>query len=241
MLKNTLLGYRFSFGFAMYFNSLGIRTNEMKRELEGKKVAILVETEYIHDEIEYYKAFFTKQGAKIDFLTYLWGEKERKIICDITDTENPESAIHMMTVKKDVSEVNPNDYAIVLIAANYVSCRLREIPPMGNLGSTDLLRSPSAVRFYASAMTNPEIVKGALCHGLWILTPNPELLKGRKVICHTVVLADVYNAGGIYVPDPSHVVVDNDLVTARSAADLEAYTDELLAAYKKINIKRECV
>ena len=68
------------------------------------------------------------------------------------------------------------------------------------------------------------------------MTPVPELLKGRKVICHTVVLADVVNAGGIYVPDESHVVVDKDLVTGRSAEDLEVYCESLLATFCKINV-----
>lgn len=139
-----------------------------------------------------------------------------------------------MTVKREVSNANPNDYAIVLCAANYVACRLREIPPMGSLADADLVRSPGAVRFMAGAMMNPQIVKGALCHALWILTPVPELLKGRRVICHTVVLADVLNAGAVYVPEPSHVVVDWDLVTARSAGDLELYGETLVATYNKI-------
>lgn len=206
----------------------------MCKELLGKKVAVLVETEYIHEEIEFYKEFFTKQGAEVEFMTYLWGNVNRKIICDITDTENPESNIHTMVVNKDIADCNPNDYAIVLVAANYVACRLREIPPMGSLASKDLLRSPSAVRFMASAMMNPFIIKGALCHALWLLTPVPELLKGRKVICHTVVLADICNAGAIYVPEPSHVVIDGDLVTARSVGDLQIYCQTLLSTYKDL-------
>ena len=86
----------------------------------------------------------------------------------------------------------------------------------------------------ASAMMNPYIVKGALCHALWILTPVPELLKNRRVICHTVVLANVINAGAVYVPDDSHVVIDRDLVTGRSAADIEAYCSALVNAYRNI-------
>lgn len=204
----------------------------MDKILSGKKVAVLVETEYIPQEITYYKEFFTSYGAEVDFMTYLWGDTERVIVSDVTEKgQMPET----MLVKKEIADCNPNDYAIVLTAANYVACRLREIPPMGSLGNTDLLRAPSAVRFMASAMMNPNIVKGALCHSLWILTPVPELLKGRKVICHTVVLADVHNAGAIYVPDETHVVVDRDLVTGRSAADLKLYCDTLLATYRKIN------
>lgn len=203
----------------------------MNKVLQGKKVAVLVETEYIADEVAYYNDFFTAQGAEVEFMTYLWGKPERVIVSDVTEVGQP---VESMVVKKEIADCNPNDYAIILTAANYVACRLREIPPMGSLGNTEVLRSPAAVRFMASAMMNPQIVKGALCHALWILTPVPELLKGRKVICHTVVLADVYNAGGIYVPDESHIVVDRDLVTGRSAADLQAYCETLLATYRKL-------
>ena len=203
----------------------------MDKILEGKKVAVLVETEYIPEEVNYYQDFFTKHGAQVDFLTYLWGASERVLVSDVDSVDKP---LQSMTVKNEVADANPNDYAIVLCAANYVACRLREIPPMGSLADPSLLRSPAAVRFMASAMMNPQIVKGALCHALWILTPVPELLRGRKVICHTVVLADVVNAGGIYVPDETHVVVDRDLVTGRSAADLELYTETILETYQKL-------
>lgn len=204
----------------------------MDKSLKGKKVAVLVETEYIPEEVNYYQTFFSQKGAQVDFLTQLWGKPERVLVSDVDSEDKP---LQRMVVKKEVSDANPNDYAIVLCAANYVACRLREIPPMGSLADPSLVRSPAAVRFMAGAMMNPQIVKGALCHALWILTPVPELLKDRKVICHTVVLADVLNAGGIYVPDPMHVVVDRDLVTARSAADLELYTETLLATYYKLS------
>lgn len=203
----------------------------MEKILTGKKVAVLVETEYIPEEINFYQTFFTKYGAQVDFLTYLWGKPERVLVSDV-DSES--KALEKMLVKKEIADANPNDYAIVLCAANYVACRLREIPPMGSLADASLVRSPAAVRFMASAMMNPKIVKGALCHALWLLTPVPELLKGRKVICHTVVLADIINAGAVYVPDPSHVVVDNDLVTARSAGDLELYGETLAATCNKL-------
>lgn len=204
----------------------------MDKSLKGKKVAVLVETEYIPEEVNYYQTFFSQKEAQVDFLTQLWGKPERVLVSDVDSEDKP---LQSMVVKKEVADANPNDYAIVLCAANYVACRLREIPPMGSLADPGLVRSPAAVRFMAGAMMNPQIVKGALCHALWILTPVPELLKDRKVICHTVVLADVLNAGGIYVPDPMHVVVDRDLVTARSAADLELYTETLLETYYKLS------
>ena len=58
---------------------------------------------------------------------------------------------------------------------------------------------------------------------LWILTPRPDLLAGRRVTCHRVVLADVINAGGIY--DLSPVVVDGDLVTGDSGDRVHDFID----------------
>ena len=121
---------------------------------------------------------------------------------------------------KDFQNINLEDYAAVIMAANYTSVRLRyfERPP-GQPFSPDMVRSAPAVQFFARAMANPRIIKGALCHGLWILTPNPELLKGRKVICHEVMLADVLNCGAQYIPPDAEnagVVVDRDLVTGHT-------------------------
>jgi protease I len=131
--------------------------------------------------------------------------------------------MYTLTVDRCVTQCSADDYDIVLCAANYVAVRLREIPPMGSLGSPEEVNTAPAVKFFADAMENKNIIKGALCHALWILTPNPHLLRGRKVICHTVVLADVINAGAVFIPSENHVVVDDDLVTGRSFADVEAY------------------
>lgn len=139
-----------------------------------------------------------------------------------------------MTITNEIANANPDDYAIILTGANYVGCRLREIPPMGSLGSVEELSTAPAVQFIAKAMQNKSVVKGFLCHALWLLTPMPELIKDRNVICHIVVLADIANAGGTFVPDESHVVVDDDMVTGRSAADIDKFCKMILKTYKEI-------
>lgn len=209
------------------------------RILEGKKIALLLETEYIAEEVNYYHSFFSALGAQVDDLTYLWGESQRTLVSDVVQ---PGQMPETMVVTKDIADAKVEEYDIVLCAANYVSCRLREIPPMGSLGSVDQLTTPPAVQFMIQAMDDSQIVKGALCHALWILTPAPRCLKGRKVICHTVVLADVVNAGGCYVPVDSHIVVDRDLVTGRSAADLKPYCQAILETWQSIHhsVKEEC-
>jgi len=157
------------------------------------------------------------------FLAYLWGKPSIDLVNDVDTPDRPVTDMHRLTVDMCVTEHDPSEFDIVICAANYVAVRLREVPPMGSLATPDLVSTAPAVRFYAKAMENKNILKAAMCHALWILTPRPDLLKGRRVICHTVVLADIHNAGATYVADPSHVVVDDDLVTARSFADMEPY------------------
>jgi protease I len=195
----------------------------MEKSLAGKRVALLVETEYIQDEIVYYQQQVEALGGELHLLTHLWGEPSKTFVNDCDNWQRPVTSMYALTVDRCVTQCSADDYDIVLCAANYVAVRLREIPPMGSLGSPAQVNTAPAVKFFADAMANPKIVKGALCHALWILTPNPQLLKGRRVICHTVVLADVINAGAEFVPAEDHVVVDNDLVTGRSFADVEAY------------------
>jgi len=207
----------------------------MDKPLQGKRVALLLETEYIYDEVLYYQQQVELLGGELHLLSYLWGEESKTFVNDCDSWDRPITSMHAITVDRCVTQSNVNDYDIVLCAANYVAVRLREIPPMGTLGSVDEVNSAPAVKFFADAMANPKIVKGALCHALWILTPNPQLLKGRKVICHTVVLADIINAGAVFVPSEDHVVVDEDLVTARSFADVEGYWNAIVRLAKEIN------
>ncbi len=182
--------------------------------LAGRKIAVLVESQYIPGEIEAYRYGFGTLGAEVHLMSRLWGNSSLTFVSEV---EQAGYTPQTLEVRIDFQNVTLEDYAAVIMAANYTSVRLRHfVPPSGQPVSPDLVRSAPAVQFFARAMQNPRIVKGPLCHGLWILTPYPELLKGRRVICHEVVLADVLNCGAVYVPQDAEnggVVVDGDLVT----------------------------
>ena len=204
------------------------------KKLEGKKIAVLVETEFIPEEIKAYQTHFAKLGATVHLMSRLWGNETVRFVSDIDEVEGeiPE----YLDVNIDFQNVNLNEYAAVIMAANYTSVRLRYFQPTdGYPISPEQIRTAPAVQFFAKAMANPKIIKGFLCHGLWILTPMPELLKGRQIICHEVVLADVINAGAIYVPpplnsqpnDPRNIVVDGDMVTGRAGSDVNAFIEEI--------------
>src|SRR5207249_3855254 len=61
----------------------------------------------------------------------------------------------------------------------------------------------------------PEILKGSICHGMWLVAPMPELVRGRKVTVHNNLIGDARNMGAEYV-DADVVVDGGDLVTGRT-------------------------
>ena len=80
-----------------------------------------------------------------------------------------------LDVTKDVGEVSPDDYDAVIVAANYTSVRLRwsEREDVTAANAAEVVRGVPAVRFFRQAMRNPDVIKGAACHGLWLLTTSP--------------------------------------------------------------------
>ena len=72
-----------------------------------------------------------------------------------------------------------------------------------------------ATAFLKRAFANKGIVKGINCHGMWLVSSAPELVRGRPVVGHINLLGDIRNMGAIYTD--RDVVVDGDLVTGRSA------------------------
>jgi protease I len=205
----------------------------MQKPLAGKKIGVLIESQYIPGEITTYQYAFEMLGAQVDFMSRLWGQPRATFISTV---ENAGETPMRMEVSIDFTQVRLEDYAAIIMAANYTSVRLRFFtPPEGQppIPSPAMVATAPAVQFFARAMENPKIVKGALCHGLWLLTPRPDLLQGRRVICHEVVLADVLNAGATFDWDDTGVVVDRDLVTGhdwhRVGVFVERIADTIVA------------
>ena len=66
---------------------------------------------------------------------------------------------------------------------------------------------------------------------MWLVSPMPELVRGRRVVAHPNLYGDVKNMGAIYTDQD--VVVDGDLVTARTGGHCHQFARriiELLAA-----------
>ncbi|GGK99671.1 DJ-1/PfpI family protein [Mangrovihabitans endophyticus] len=177
------------------------------------KVAVLLESDYYEHEIWYYSYRFPEEGIEVDYLTRLWGQPS------LTFTGHEYKAPFACDKSfEDMSDEQLRSYAAVIVPSAFVADRLRY--------SADLAQLPPATRFLQRAFAEPGIVKGVICHGLWLLSRTPELVRGRRVTCHPNLYGDALNMGAQYVDDD--VVTDGDLVTARTGAQAGLFARALI-------------
>ena len=75
------------------------------------------------------------------------------------------------------------------------------------------------------------LLKGIICHGLWLVSSDPELVKGRRLVCHNNLVGDAKAYGAIFTDED--VVVDGDLVTGRSGAHAHLFARQIIDLLSK--------
>ena len=194
--------------------------------LQGKKIGILIESDFYEPEIWYYQHRFAEEGAEVIFLTRLWGQSH----IDFKGHEYHISGIFSEQSLEGMSDEDLATFAAIIVPAGMVADRLRYTEDISNL--------PPATLFMERAFANKKIIKGIICHGMWLMAPMPELVKGRKVVVHNNLHGDAKNMGAIYVNED--VVVDGDFVTARTGGHCHFFARkiiELLQAKVEAEVK----
>jgi protease I len=186
--------------------------------LEGKKIGILMEGDYYEPEIWYYKLRFAEEGAEVHFLTRLWGQpsltfKGHEYHIPFECNESFEN----------MSDSGLRSYSAIIVPAGIVADRLRY--------TEDVNKLPPACEFLRRAFAEKNIIKGIICHGMWLLAPVPELIKGKKVVAHNNLLGDLKNMGALY--ENEDVVVDGDLVTARTGGHCNVFAKKIIELLSK--------
>ncbi len=169
--------------------------------LAGRKIAVLMESDFYEPEILYYQRRFAEEGAAVHFLTRLWGND--RLVFRGHEHGMP---FEVSESFEDVDEFGLRQYAAVIVPSGIVADRLRY--------TEDVDRLPPAALFLRRAFADPAIVKGIICHGMWLAAPVPAVIRGRQAVVHNNLLGDLRNMGGVFVD--RDVVVDDDLVTART-------------------------
>jgi protease I len=181
--------------------------------LKGKKIAVLIEGDYYEPEIFYYQRRFPEEGAELHFLTRLWGQPSLTF-----KGHEYHIPFECRESFEDVSDDELRSYSAVIVPSGMVSDRLRY--------TDDIEKLPPATEFMKRAFAEKSVLKGIICHGMWLLAPAPELVRGRNIVLHNNLLGDAKNMGARYVNED--VVVDDDLVTGRSGGHCHLFARRII-------------
>lgn len=117
---------------------------------------------------------------------------------------------YKVAVDKTLDEVNPDDYAILILPGGAAPAVVRKEPKALEIARLFIARGKPVA---------------AICHGPQILI-SAGLLQGRRATCYRSVADELKEAGALY--EDQEVVVDASLVTSRQPADLPAFIREIM-------------
>ncbi|OEH93833.1 DJ-1/PfpI family protein [Bacillus solimangrovi] len=181
--------------------------------LKNKKIGILIESDYFEEEIFYYQFRFPEEGAELHFLTRLWGQDELQF-----HGHEYKAPIQCNESFEEMSDEELNSYDAIIIPSGIVADRLRY--------SEDVTQIPPASQFMKRAFENENIIKGIICHGMWLMSPISDVIRGRRVTVHNNLISDARQYGLEYCNED--IVVDGDLVTGRTGGHCNLFAAKII-------------
>jgi protease I len=178
-------------------------------ELADKKIAILVAD--LYEDVEFWYPYYRMKeaGAEVMILGPCLGPEE----------------VHgkhglPARVERRTRDVDADDFDAVIIPGGYAPDRLR--------------RCPDTLEF-VKAIFDSGKVTAAICHAGWVLI-SAGLMHGRRATSFFSIKDDMINAGADWVDE--EVVVDGNMITSRSPADLPAFCREIIKAMASIESQK---
>lgn len=114
--------------------------------------------------------------------------------------------------ERAAAEVRVEDVDAVVVPGGFAPDRLRRYPAV-----LDLVRG----------VFEKGGVVAMICHAAWVPI-SAGILKGKRATCVSAIKDDLINAGATYVDEA--VVVDGNLISSRTPADLPAFMPAIIAA-----------
>ena len=182
--------------------------------LEGKKIAVLMEADYYEPEIWYYAAPLPRGGRRGALPHAPLGPGAAHL-----RRPRVEGAVRG---RRELRGHGRRDAALVRRGDR----ARRAWSPTGSATRRTSPKLPPATEFLQRAFAEPSILKGIICHGMWLVAPVPELVRGRPVVVHNNLHGDAVNMGAIYTDED--VVVDGDLVTARTGGHCHLFAHKII-------------
>jgi protease I len=179
----------------------------------GKKIGILIEGDFYEKEIFYYEHRFAEEGIDVHWLSRLWGQPSLTFL-----GHEYRAPFECHESFEGMSDEELRSYAAIIVPSGMVSDRLRYTQNVNELAP--------ATAFVQRAFAEKSILKGIICHGMWLIATAPELVRGRPVVVHNNLVGDARNMGAIYTD--RDVVVDGDLVTARTGGHCHQFARTII-------------
>jgi len=186
------------------------------------KIAVLIEEHFDPTEYKKFNEFFPANGYEVEYISHLWGQPS---LTFGSNAEEDKVGEHVV-VSVEVNNVNPKDYKGILLIGAYATDRLRY---QATVKKGQKNQAP-AVCFVRKAMTDGVPI-GTICHSLWLLCADPDLLKGRKVTCAHNIICDVENAGAevIYEGDgTAELIIDGNLISGKHPGMIDIFNEAFL-------------
>src|ERR1700728_4271496 len=170
----------------------------MSNTLQGKQVAILAADGVEKVELEEPRSVLTENGAQVQLLSLKAD--------DIQARNHDLEPAGTFRVDRTVSQASVDEYDGLVL-------------PGGTVNPDKLRKDSSAVSFVREFVESGKPV-AAICHGPWTLV-EAGVVAGRTLTSYPSIRTDLRNAGAHVVDE--EVVVDGNLITSRSPADLPAF------------------
>ena len=172
-------------------------------KLSGKKVAVLAADDYEDLELWYPYYRMKEAGAEV------------KVVGTSQSADVVQSK-HGYPVQVDLraDKVNPNEFDAVIVPGGWAPDRLRRCEATLNL---------------VKVLFEQGKVIAAICHGGWVLV-SANVLKGKRATSFSAIKDDMTNAGVNWIDQ--EVVVDGNLITSRTPADIPAFSRAIIGALR---------
>jgi protease I len=189
----------------------------MAIQIKGK-IGVLIEEHFDATEFRRFNEYFPQKGYEVEYISHLWGNKELHFG---SNPENDQIEFHV-TVTTEVQDINPADYKGIICIGAYAMDRLRY---QVSVKKGQKNQAPAVV-FLRKAMATGNVKIGTICHSLWLLCADSDLLKDRQVTCAHNIICDVENAGAEIVYDgdvTADLVIDGNLITGKHPGMVEEF------------------
>ena len=177
-----------------------------ERDLDGIRVAILVDTDFEQVELTEPKKALDNAGA----ITRIVSPRT-----SVTGVEHDEKKDEFK-VDIPLDRASPDEFDAVLL-------------PGGALNA-DALRVNEKAQQFVRRMNEAGKPIAVICHAPWLLV-SAGIAKGRNLTSYHTIQDDLRNAGAKW--EDREVIRDRNLVTSRQPSDIPAFNREMIAMFKE--------